>query len=74
MGEGVTQDEILAEIVAYLSQPDYYAEGWRLTADIAKAMGIKAGLAYKKLSDSGQYDKLLDRSRRAWWRKKLADS
>lgn len=69
--QGKLQDEITAEIVAYLSEPDYYAEGWRQTADIAEAMGVKVELAYKRLADSGKFDKILDRSRRAWWRKKV---
>ena len=74
MGESITQDEILLEIISYLKQPDYHAEGWRQTADIAKAMGLTMAIAYKRLADSGKFDKLIDRSRRAWWRKKLAQS
>lgn len=72
MGESVTLDEITAEIVAYLSEPDYYADGWRQTADIAKAMELTMAIAYKRLADSGKFDKILDRSRRAWWRLKVS--
>jgi len=77
MGESVTQDDIMAEIVAYLDVPDYYADGWRQTRDIAISKGVsveKAGKLLEKAVRSGRMEKLLDGSRRAWWRKKLAES
>jgi hypothetical protein len=71
MGESITQDDILSEIISYLKQPDYHAEGWRQTREIADASGIPVSLAYKRLKDSGLYDMIKDRSNRAWWRKKV---
>ena len=73
MGESVTKDDILAEIVAYLSQPDYYAEGWRTTRQIAESKGIamaKADKLLNKLATCGMFEKILDGSNRAWWRVK----
>ena len=72
--ESVTQDEITAEIIAYLSEPDYYAEGWRTTTQIAEAMGNGIEFARKRLErevKDGRMETLLDKSRRAWWRVKV---
>lgn len=67
------QDEITAEIAAYLEQPDYYAEGWRTTRQLAERQGItmaKADKLLNKLMDAGTFEKMIDPSRRAWWRVK----
>jgi len=71
---GVTQDDIMAEIVAYLDAPDYYAEGWRTTRQIAESKGIamaKADKLLNKLVTCGTFEKILDGSNRAWWRVKV---
>ncbi|MFA5376934.1 MAG: hypothetical protein WC455_14385 [Dehalococcoidia bacterium] len=73
--DSVTIDEITAEIVAYLSEPDYYSEGWRQTREIADAMGVSptfAGKRLERLCANGVFEKVLDKSNKAWWRKKLA--
>ena len=70
----VTQDDIMAEIVAYLDAPDYYAEGWRTTTQIAEAMAAGIEFARKRLErevKDGRMETLLDKSRRAWWRVKV---
>ena len=75
--DSLTIDEITAEIVAYLSEPDYYAEGWRQTREIADAMGATVSFASKRLERlcaSGVFEKVLGKDNKAWWRKKLAES
>lgn len=76
MAESITQDDIAAEIAAYLEAeyPDYTAQGYAKTADIAKEMGLPTELARKRLMravQDGKMEMILDRSRRAWWRKKV---
>jgi hypothetical protein len=72
MGEkSVTEDEILAEIIAYLSEPDYFAEGWRTTRDLSEALGKDYEYTRNRLErevKAGRMETILDRSRRAWWR------
>lgn len=73
--ESITQDEITAEIIAYLSEPDYHAEGWRTTAQIAGSMGKGIEYARKRLErevKDGRMETLLDKSRKAWWRVKVS--
>lgn len=73
--ESITQDEITAEIIAYLSEPDYYAEGWRTTREIAEGMGKDYEYTRQRLErevKDGRMETLLDRSRRAWWRVKVS--
>lgn len=72
----ITQDDIAAEIAAYLEAeyPDYTAQGYAKTADIAKEMGLPTELARKRLMravQDGKMEMILDRSRLAWWRKKV---
>ena len=69
------QDEIAAEIAAYLEAeyPDYAAQGYAKTADIAKESGLQTEIMRKRLLRAVQDGKmvmLLDRGRQAWWRKK----
>ena len=74
MDQGITQDDIMAEIVAYLDVPDYYADGWRQTRDIAISKGVsveKAGKLLEKAVRSGRMEKVKDSSNRAWWRVKV---
>ena len=74
MDQGITQDDIAAEIAAYLAVPDYYADGWRQTGEIAKAHGVsveKAGKLLEKAVRSGRMEKVKDSSNRAWWRVKV---
>jgi hypothetical protein len=76
---GITEDDIAAEIARYLEAeyPDYAAQGYAKTADIAAQMGLPTEIARKRLLravQDGKMEMLLDRSRQAWWRKKLADS
>ena len=69
----ITTDDILAEIAAYLEEPDYAAQGYRTTADIAAAMSLPQEQARKVLDrehTKGNVEKVIDRSRRAWWRVK----
>ena len=71
--ESVTQDDIMAEIVAYLSEPDYRAEGWFQTREFADAKGVsveKAGKLLEKAVRAGKVEKVKDSSNRAWWRVK----
>lgn len=71
--ESITQDAILSEIIAYIDRPDLHAEGWRTTSEIAEAMGLSVGVAAKRLEKAlaeGGMEKVLDQSRRAWWRVK----
>jgi hypothetical protein len=75
----ITQDDIAAEIAAYLEAeyPDYGAQGYAKTADIAKEMRLPTELARKRLLravQDGKMETILDRSRQSWWRRKLADS
>ena len=75
----ITLDEIAAEIAAYLEAeyPDYAAQGYAKTADIAKEMRLPTEIARKRLLravQDGKMETLLDRSRQSWWRKKLAQS
>ena len=70
---GITTDDVLAEIAAYLEEPDYAAMGYRTTADIAAIMGLAPEKAIKKLNREyvkGNVEKVIDRSRQAWWRLK----
>ena len=70
----ITRDDITAEIIAYLSEPDYYADGWRTTSQIAEGMGSGIEYARKRLErevKDGRMETLLDKSRRAWWRVKV---
>lgn len=76
MAESITQDDIAAEIAAYLEAeyPDYTVQGYAKTADIAKEMGLPTELARKRLMravQDGKMEMILDRSRLAWWRKKV---
>jgi hypothetical protein len=73
MGESITQDEITAEIIAYLSEPDYYAEGWRTTSWLAREWNKDIEFTRKRLErevKAGRMGTMLDKSRRAWWRVK----
>jgi len=73
MDASITEDEITAEIAAYLAVRDYYAEGWRTTRQLAESKGLTMGKADKllnKLASAGKFDKLIDPSNRAWWRVK----
>ena len=66
-----TDEQITAEIAAYLEQPDYYAEGWRTTRQLAESKGIpmsKADKLLNKLAVAGTLEKMIDGSGRAWWR------
>jgi hypothetical protein len=71
--ENVGMDDVLAEIAAYLDDPDYEAQGYRLTSDIAASMGLSSEKARKRLDREhakGNIEKVIDRSHRAWWRVK----
>ena len=71
--EGITIDEITAEIASYLEIPDNWAEGWRTTRQLAESKGIpmaKADKMLNKLANSGTLEKMIDSSNRAWWRVK----
>ena len=66
-------DDVLAEIANYLEEPNYTAMGYRMTVDIAESMGLPTEKAIKKLNREhvkGNVEKVVDRSRRAWWRVK----
>ena len=71
--ESMTAAEIAAEIAAYLDEPDYAAEGYVSTADIAAVWGISVDTAYRRLNrayEQGKMDKRVNGSRMAWWKKK----
>ena len=70
--ESITAEQITAEIAAYLEQPDYYAEGWRTTRQIAERQGMTVGKAEKillKQVSAGKLERIIVGGR-AWWRKK----
>ena len=72
----VTEDDIAAEIARYLDAeyPDYAAQGYAKTADIAASWRLPIEKARKRLIravQDGKMEMLLDRSRQAWWRKKV---
>ena len=74
MASDVTVDDILEELAEYLNEPDYYAEGWRTTRQIAERMGIAVENMINRLEREvrdGTMEKVLDKSRRSWWRKKV---
>lgn len=74
--EDVTVDDVLAEITEYIIEPDYTADGWRMTSQIleyAQEQGesIAIEALRKRLERNyqrGKLEKLIDSSRRAWWR------
>jgi hypothetical protein len=73
MDKGITAEQISAEIAAYLDEPDYHAEGYVSTAEIAQAWGISVDSAYRRLNrayEQGRMDKRVNGSRMAWWKKK----
>ena len=77
MGDtSITTDDIAAEIAKYLEAeyPDYAAQGYAKTADIAKESGLQTEIMRKRLIravQDGKMEMLLDRSRQAWWRRKV---
>ncbi len=75
MGKGITDADIAAEIAAYLDAeyPDYRAQGYVTTREMAIAWGVTMDKAAKRLQravDDGKMEKVIDRSRVAWWRLK----
>lgn len=76
MGDAsITEATIAAEIAAYLEAeyPDYAAQGYATTREIANQMGLPTDIASKRLAravQDGKMEMVLDRSRRAWWRVK----
>lgn len=73
MAGDVTVDDILEEIANYLNEPDYYAEGYRTTREIAERVGMSVELMSGRLERAareGALEKVIDKSRRAWWRLK----
>jgi len=76
MGDtSITTDDIAAEIARYLDAeyPDYAAQGYAKTADIAAEMGLPTEIARKRLLravQDGKMEMILNRSRQALWRKK----
>ncbi len=75
MGKGITEADIAAEIAAFLEAeyPDYSAQGYATTREIATAWGVGMDKATKKLQravEDGLMEKVIDRSRVAWWRLK----
>lgn len=75
MAESITEADIAAEIAAYLDAeyPDYRAQGYVTTRDMATAWGVTIEKANKRLERAyadGLMEKVIDRSRWAWWKKK----
>jgi hypothetical protein len=64
----INNNKLLSDMVALLVEPNYYDQGYVKTADIAKAMGVSIGVAYSKLNRDQRFEKLIDKSRQAWWR------
>jgi len=67
----IDNDKLLSEMVALLREPDYYAEGYRQTAQFAKAMGVSTEVAFSRLERDGRFEKVIDKSHKAWWRTKV---
>ena len=68
-------DRVIREITELMSEPDYYAEGWRTTRMIVDSYGRKVGMGFMynrlmKLSDEGKLEYVFDRRGRMWWRAK----
>lgn len=75
MGKGITDVDIAAEIAAFLEAEyqDYSAQGYATTREIATAWGVTMDKAKNKLQravEDGLMEKVIDRSRVAWWRLK----
>ena len=71
----MTEEGIAAEIAAYLAEeyPDYTAQGYAKTADIAREMNLPTEIARKRLLravQDGKAEMILTRSRQAMWRLK----
>ena len=73
MAGDVTVDDILDEIADYFSEPDYYAEGYRTTREIAERLGMTVENTIGRLERAareGVMEKVQDKSKKSWWRMK----
>ena len=67
----IDNDQLLSEMVELLTDPNYFEQGYRQTAQFAKAMGVSTEIAYSRLHRDNRFEKVIDRSGNAWWRLKV---